>query len=271
MIQKIIERIKQLLCQKELAEIKQLKTDIEYFHNALNQEQKEYSELHDEYEQELIDHHDCLLQLQNILSSRFYTAKNRFKKVNQAYNGKWLREYLDNFSENTILQEKYISFLKTLGLKDSYKDSDEAVYKITLMVQDYINNTLDDDYKTDKEFFGKSDYWVNPTEAFDYYVTQETAIDCDDTSCFLYCCIASALNYLGYEWQGRLLRIDIKLPVAHAVVAWLKWNGTWACIESTYHEERFGKNWVEDKDMFKGVYTEIWHIFDDRGEYRLIN
>jgi len=183
----------------------------------------------------------------------------------------YLHLSLEDFSNDIEYQELYLSFIKELGLKDSYKNIDEAVYKIVLMVQKYINKTLKDDYQTDKEVFGVSEYWLSPREAFNQYVINLISSDCEDVSALLYGSIVSGLNYLGYDYSNRLLRVDINFPVGHAVVSYQKSNGVWVCIESTYGESRFSKNWVRDKDMFKGVYTGLWHIFDERTEYELIH
>ena len=183
----------------------------------------------------------------------------------------YLHESLQNFNNDIECQEKYLSFLKELGLKDSYKNRDDAVYNIVLMVQKYINQTLPDDYKTDKEVFGYTEYWLSPQEAFEQYVLLLLAIDCEDTSALLYGAIISGLTYLGYDYTNILLRVDIDFPVGHAVVVYQKSNGIWSCIESTYGERRFSKNWIRDKDMFKGVYTGLWHIFDEVTEYELIH
>ena len=183
----------------------------------------------------------------------------------------YLHLSLEDFSNDIEYQELYLSFIKELGLKDSYKNIDEAVYKIVLMVQKYINKTLKDDYQTDKEVFGVSEYWLSPREAFNQYVINLISSDCEDVSALLYGSIVSGLNYLGYDYSNRLLRVDINFPVGHAVVSYQKSNGVWACVESTYGESRFSKNWIRDKDMFKGVYTGLWHIFDEVTEYELIH
>ena len=203
------------------------------------------------------------------------TFNKMFKEKKNKYNWKpgkriYLHESLNNFSEDTEYQEKYVAFLQELGFQTTYNTIDKAVYKIVVLAQHYINDTLPDDYKSDKEAFGTSEYWLSPQEAFDRYVTGEDVGDCEDTSAFLYGCIISGLNLLGYDWTNTLLRIDINFPVAHAIIAYRKQNGVWTCIESTYGENRFSKNWIRDKDMFKGVYTGIWHIFDEETEYELI-
>jgi len=218
-----------------------------------------------------------LVSAYNQLNDLTFISFNRlFKEKKTKYTWKprkriYLHESLQDFSNDTVYQELYLAFLKTLGLKDSYKNIDTAVYKIVLMVQKYINNTLKDDYKSDKEVFGVNEYWLSPREAFDQYVIEIMAGDCEDTSALLYGAIITGLKYLGYNYTNRLLRIDINFPVHHAVVSYQKSNSTWACIESTYGESRFSKNWIRDKDMFKGVYTGLWHIFNEKTEYELIH
>jgi hypothetical protein len=272
MIQKIIDYIKQTLkqslCSQDIAELQHRTKVYKEWYEGLSEQ---YQDLESLYNQTISDNQALMHRLNNYHEQRFEIAKNQFKPINQQYKGKWLRSYLNDFSKDNIYQDKYLSFLKQLGMKESYKDIDDVVYRVVMLVQDYVNNTLPVDYQTDQELFGKADYWVTPQEAFDYYVTQETAGDCDNNSNFLYGCIVTALNYFGYDWEGRLLRVNMTLPIGHAVLAWLKNNGTWACIESTYHEDRFGRTWVDNKDIFKSVYIQLWHIFDERKEYRLIN
>ena len=250
MIQKLKNWIKNKFCKKD------------ELYNLLN---TQYNDLYTIYN---INLKFCEEVSKKLKTKPYEIALNQFKKVNQQYKGKNLRTWLNDFSNDTVSQEKYLAFLKELDLKDSYKDIDEAVYRIVSLIHKYIDS-LPYGYKSDKEQFGKNDYWLTPQEAFEYYVTNESPGDCEDTAHFIYGCLVSGLNYLGYNWSNRLLRVDITFPVGHAILAWLKDNGIWACIESTYHEERFSKNWVENKDMFKGVYTTIWHIFNEVKEYRI--
>jgi len=208
------------------------------------------------------------------LKNNTYDFSKQFSSVKTKYYWKpnkqiYLHESLNNFSKDYEYQEKYLAFLKELGLKDYYKDVDSAVFDIVILIQKYINVDLRDDYKTDREVFGVNEYWLSPQEAFDQYVINDLATDCEDTSALLYASIISGLNYLGFEYENRLLRVDIDFPVGHALVSWRKLNNVWAGIESTYGEERFTKNWNRNKDVFKGIYTGIWHIFDEVSEYIL--
>ncbi len=193
-------------------------------------------------------------------------TKYRYKPNKRDY----LHKTLENFSKDEEYISKYFAFMQELGLKDNYSTVDKCVYDVIIRVQKYINKTLPDDYNTDLESFGAREYWLTPREAFDYYVEEQDVGDCEDTSAFLYGCIMSVL--ITYQFNNetwRLLRTDINFPVGHAVCIWLKSNHVWACIESTYGESRFSKNWVRDKDMFRGVYTGIWHIFNEKTEYEL--
>jgi len=202
------------------------------------------------------------------LNDFFKTDKTKYPwKPNKRV---YLHKTLNDFSEDEEYITKYFAFTQEIGLKDSYNTVDECVYDIVIKVQRYINRVLPDDYNTDLESFNAREYWLSPQEAFDYYVEERDVGDCEDTSAFLYGCIMSVLTTYQYNdaiW--RLLRTDINFPVGHAVVIWLKENRVWACIESTYGENRFSKNWIRDKDMFKGVYTGIWHIFNEITEYEL--
>ena len=155
---------------------------------------------------------------------------------------------------------------------------DKPIYRIThnpnsCFLRDFGNDGISE---VSISFIEK----LNKTQMFDLTVEDTHTVimkngiithQCEDTSALLYGAIVSGLKYLGYDFENRLLRIDINFPVGHAVVSYQKSNGVWACIESTYGESRFSKNWVRDKDMFKGVYTGLWHIFDERTEYELIH
>jgi len=196
-----------------------------------------------------------------------------FKTTNQKY--RWqpnkytnLRESLNRFTTDAESQEKYLGWLLSLGLKDHYVNEDKMVWYVTKMVYDYVSD--DDDYDTDKESFGVNEYWLTPQSAFDYYVTAENQGDCDDMSALLYGALITALNYCGYsDLFWRLKRVNIKKPVGHAICAWLNNKNQWKRIESTYYRSDFATKWNDDSDVFKGAYTIVWHIFDDKKEYKL--
>jgi len=274
LIKKIIKRIDEYFSKNENEIIDELKIELSNKNDIITYNNKSIQTFIDTLKDRDLIIKDLSTKLNELKNELVFNKL--FKEEETKYKWKpgktiYLHNSLENFSEDTEYQEKYLAFLKTLGLKDSYKDIDETVYKIVLLIQKYINNTLLVDYKTDQEVFGTGEYWLSPREAFDQYVTNELATDCEDTSALLYGAIISGLNYLGYDYNNRLLRVDIDFPVGHAVVAYQKSNGVWACIESTYGEARFSKNWIRDKDMFKGVYTGLWHIFDEVTEYELIH
>ena len=275
-INNIIQRIDNYFSANENKIINELKYELSDKNDIIKYTDKTINTL----QQELINMNSQLITTNLILlelkKQRIIPFNKLFKEKKTKYTWKpgkriYLHNSLQDFSNDVEYQEKYLVFLKELGLKDSYKNIDDAVYKIVLMIQKYINNTLDDDYETDLKNFKSNEYWLSPKEAFDYYVINLKAGDCEDTSALLYGAIVSGLNYLGYDYTNRLLRIDINFPVHHAVVSYQKSNSIWACIESTYGESRFSKNWIRDKDMFKGVYTGLWHIFNEKTEYELIH
>jgi len=275
-INNIIQRIDNYFSANENKIINELKYELSDKNDIIKYTDKTINTL----QQELINMNSQLITTNLILlelkKQRIIPFNKLFKEKKTKYTWKpgkriYLHESLQDFSNDVEYQELYLAFLKELGLKDSYKNIDDAVYKIVLMVQKYINNTLKDDYQTDKEVFGVSEYWLSPREAFNQYVINLISSDCEDVSALLYGAIISGLKSLDYDYTDRLLRVDIDFPVGHAVVSYQKSNGVWVCIESTYGESRFTKNWVRDKDMFKGVYTGLWHIFNETTEYKLIH
>jgi len=275
-INNIINRIDNYFSANENKIINELKYELSDKNDIIKYTDKTINTL----QQELINMNSQLITTNLILlklkKQRIIPFNKLFKEKKTKYTWKpgkkiYLHLSLEDFSNDIEYQELYLSFIKELGLKDSYKNIDEAVYKIVLMVQKYINKTLKDDYQTDKEVFGVSEYWLSPREAFNQYVINLISSDCEDVSALLYGAIISGLKSLDYDYTDRLLRVDIDFPVGHAVVSYQKSNGVWVCIESTYGESRFTKNWVRDKDMFKGVYTGLWHIFNETTEYKLIH
>jgi len=275
--QKLWKRIVESDNQQYLDQItkyKQLYTD------AVEELTKSSYEI-EELEATIEDHEQTIKELETELSEASPPPVSElnmdyfFKEKKTRYTYKpgkrdYLHKTLENFSQDEEYISKYFAFMQTLGLKDHYVDVDKMVYDVTLKVQKYINKTLLDDYNSDLEAFNAREYWLTPREAFDYYVEDEKAGDCEDTSAFLYGCIMSVLvTYQYNDAMWRLIRADINFPVGHAIVVWLKENGVWACIESTYGESRFSSNWNRDKDMFKGVYTGFMngHIFNESTEY----
>ena len=274
LINDIIKKIDEFFSKNEEMIISKLKHELSNKEDIIRYADKTINTL----QQELITTNNELLATELLiikLKQEEIPFNKLFKEKKTKYTWKpgkriYLHNSLEDFSNDTEYQEKYLVFLKELGLKDSYKNIDDAVYNIVLMVQKYINKTLSDDYETDLKNFKSNEYWLSPKEAFDYYVINLKAGDCEDTSALLYGAIISGLTYLNYDFEDRLLRVDINFPVGHAIVAYQKTNSVWSCIESTYGERRFSKNWIRDKNMFKGVYTGLWHIFDERTEYELI-
>ena len=194
-----------------------------------------------------------------------------FKRTSVKYSFKGKREYLhkslNNFSEDTEYIEKYVALLIDLGLKDSYKDEDAVVYATKRLIDDYVDDG--DNYDTDLESFGKREWWLTPQESFDYYIKDEG--DCDDKSALLYGAIISALKYFGYDhYTWRLLRFDMTQPVGHAICIWLRRNGLWKRIESTYYSDSISRTFYNDKtDIFLGEYVKVYHIFNEEHEYKL--
>ncbi len=214
--------------------------------------------------------------LQKLKAEFSVNPKQEFKIVRKQYFWKpkkniYLHESLNNISRDEEYLAKYITFLNELKVKTN-NNVDRQVYDVVSKVQKWINGD-NDDYDTDKESFGTTEYWLSPQEAFDYYVIQENEGDCEDVSALLYGCIVAKLvdNNVWEENKKRLKRIDIKIVGSggHALLTWEKSNNEWVPIESTFGESRFNKLWVKNRNIFKSVYVDVWHIFDEEHEYRL--
>lgn len=178
-----------------------------------------------------------------------------------------LRKSLNNFSKDETYLQKYTEFIQSLNLKTTYSNSDKLVYALVLKTYDYVNDG--DNYDTDQESFGSSEYWLTPQDAYDYYINGNEG-DCEDMSAFMYGCLISGLKLYGFEDElGKLKRADIRKPVGHAILIWLNEKNMWKRIESTYYPTDFGKKWRDESDFFKSVYTIVWHVFDENTEYRI--
>jgi hypothetical protein len=199
-------------------------------------------------------------------SDYFEKISEKYRWQKNKYNN--LRNSLNKFSQDQDSQDKYFAFLNTLGIPDSYKDSDILVWSIVNKIYNYLED-LPNDYTSDINAFGTKEHWLTPQEAFDYYVTSEKAGDCEDFSAFLYGALVTALKYYGFgDELWKLKRVDIKRPVGHAILGWLKGN-QWKRIESTYYRNDMPSKWNDNSDIFKSVYTVVWHIFDENSEYKL--
>lgn len=213
-------------------------------------------------------------KLDEVKNLQFLVPKPlEFRKVTEYY--KWkpqknirLRDALQKFSKDKKYQEKYLKFLDDLKVQNK-SNIDDQIYHIVFLVQKWIGEK----YKTDKERFGYSEYWLSPQEAYDFYVEDKKYADCEDLSAFLYGCIVAKLIQKG-EWENnkdRFKRIDVHRIGGedHAVLVWKKNSGKYAVIETTLRKDRFTTLWNSERDIFNSVYTDIWHIFDEESEYSL--
>lgn len=178
-----------------------------------------------------------------------------------------LRQTLNNFSKDTEKIGIVWNFLQELDLKPKYSSVDSLVYDVVLKCYNFVSDG--DDYDTDMERFGVSEYWLTPQEAFDLYTSGGEG-DCDDMSAFLYACIISALVKMGFESEiYRLKRWDVKRPIGHALLVWKNKNGLWKRIESTYYKNDFQSKWRDNSSAFTSVFAVTWHVFDESSEYKI--
>lgn len=182
-----------------------------------------------------------------------------------------LSNTLQHFSNNLEAIDKYNKFCKNVLQIKSYPEPDKIVYATTIKVLDYVEK-FRKKYVRDIDNFGSAEYWMDFNEAYDFYVNNKKAGDCDDKRIFLYCCIISQLIVNGlFSESWRLKCIDglITNSEGHALLGWKKENNIWSPIETTYGQNYFKENWNRNADIFKSMYFHISHIFDERGEYLL--
>ncbi len=252
------------------------KNDREKLNNMVDNFKKEI----EHYEKEVEDLQEKNKKLQDVINDEIIKLDDvdisyYFNKIDQTYTWKPgktvnLRETLNNFSEDTEYQQKYRKWLNDIGVKNQ-KNVDFQVYHTAQKVLNFIANKRDS-YDKDQQSFNTSEYWLSPQEAFDYYVEENDVGDCEDTSAILYGAIVTKLLDNGFgDELWRLKRVDVIIDGSggHALVAWLKESLTWSPIESTFVPDRFRERWYDDVDIFKSMYADVWHIFDEESEYSL--
>lgn len=252
--------------------------------NTIDHLSEDLQVLQNDYDELYLEHvnvkqqFNTLKQEVSVFKKTVFDVSNNyyFNNIKQEYRFKpgqkdYLHLIFEDFLTNKKLIKKYEEFV--LSLKPLYNlNPDNIVFKVTVAVQEYINSVLPDDYKTDKEVYGVNEYWLSPVEAFEQYVNNSLAVDCEDTSMFLYCCITAILLKEGFESSvWRLKRVDVVITGSggHALLAWLKSSMVWVPVESTFGESNFSYNWKLEANVFKSMYSKLWHIFDSKGEYRL--
>ena len=182
----------------------------------------------------------------------------------------YLHKSLNNFSQDPIYISKYQEVILGFNMKNSYNDVDKLVYDLVKKIYTFVNDG--DNYDSDMERFGVSEYWLTPQEAFELYVEEGGEGDCDDMSALMYGFIISALLLYDFAKDiDRLYRYDLKKPVGHAINIWLNNKNQWKRIESTYYPTDFTSKWYDNSDVFKSIYTFNMngHLFNEETEYRI--
>ena len=237
---------------------KAIKTNSVFYENCLVEEQELVTEL--EQEIKLLTNP---LQLSDVLK-----PKNILYKWKPSKNT-FLRHSLNNFSSDNEYQGKYLSFLISNGLKDSYTSEKQVILKTYMIAKSYLQSD-NDNYDTDQESFGVKEYWLTPQEAFDYYIGGDEG-DCDDYSAFIYGCLVTSLLHFGYDTKN-LFRADVNIMSSggHAVIEWWSFEDEqFLHLESTYRSDRAYKVFSTKRDITKSVYTDTMRFFNETQEYVL--
>jgi hypothetical protein len=296
---KLINFLKNLLAGEELnklrEQVRQLETEIESFkllfnelfndsdsytkqkETELKKVKKELDNLTKEYEKVVNE-----LFKYSVPKLNEYVFFDDWKEQKKYYSfrgsSKQAHTHWENFLKNNDLILKYNNFLKDelkfLTGYTSFKNADELVYKLVLSLHKYIDG-LKISYQSDKQLFSKIEYWMSPSEAFDYYVTKRIAGDCDDTMTFMYANLMTALLHYGFEddvWRLKGRIIDILGAGGHAVLTWLKADDKtnvigWMNIETTYGENAWRKMWDNNNLIEDNWLITTRFIFDEVTEY----
>jgi len=253
----LLKQINNLKIQNDLF-AKAIKTTNVFYENCLVENQELITEL--EQEIKLLTNP---LQLSDVLKPS--NIKYKWKPSKNTF----LRHSLNNFSSDSEYQGKYLSFLISNGLKDSYSSEKELILKVYLITKSYLQSD-NDNYDTDLESFGVSEYWLTPQESFDYYVGGNEG-DCEDYSAFIYGCLVTSLLHFGYNIYN-LFRADVNIigNCGHAVLEWWSQKDEqFLHLESTFRSDRAYKVFSTKRDITKSVYTDVMRFFNETQEYIL--
>lgn len=197
---------------------------------------------------------------------KFIEKPTKYKMKPNFYD--YLHKGLNKLSKDTEYLSKYTAFIQEIGVTNK-SNADSQVYFTVLRVYDWLDSQFDD-YDTDEESFGTKEYWLNPQEAYDYYVLDKDAGDCEDFAHLLWGCIIASLKLAGFDDDvSRLYQWDVKRPIGHALLIWLNKEGLYKRIESTYNRQDFKTKWKDKSDVFRSVFAITWHIFNEETEYKL--
>lgn len=244
----------------------------------------EFGKLNTEFNILTEDYKILVEQYEKVKPETLEEYKNRFfqelkiTKYTHSYRGdgkkRQLHTHLDNFRNNKELREKYLNWMKSeLSLRTSYNSADDLILHITNEIHRFVNNR----WKEDKRSFDTLEYWLNPEEAFEYYVNKNNYGDCDDTGTFIYACLITALYYYGFESEiWRLMNGIVSIVGAggHYTLTWLKADKDnnvigWIVVESTYAQNLFSDNFKKNK-LFKHnwLYQPI-ALFNEEAEFKV--
>jgi predicted transglutaminase-like cysteine proteinase len=112
-------------------------------------------------------------------------------------------------------------------------------------------------YTSDKEQFGKMEYWENPTQVF-----KTKTSDCESRAMSMYWCFIEVLKELGleqHEWRLTFVASIVLGEGGHAYLTWLHDDGEYYVIESTYDIlGSFTKTWLKTPLRFNNMYTKFY-------------
>lgn len=207
-------------------------------------------------------------QLENLLlESKLKSEEEYFRNVIQYH--KWdgkvnraMHYSLENFSKDIDTQLEYSNFLMNLNI-GRFKTPDSCIYGTTKKVLEWI----DGKYKKDR-----IEQWNTPKESLNKYLHNEVG-DCDDVRALLWGALVTSMIRSGFKdelWRLKCANIGIIGSTGHAVLFWIKDNGVFSLIETTYVPENFEYIWKWDKDIRNSCYIRITAIFDEVSEYKLL-
>ena len=192
-------------------------------------------------------------------------------KKSVRYNfGKGYKEVHTIFKDSLKDEAVIKSFIKDdLGFDGSeFKSADALVLSLSMAFSAKYPTVRY--YASDKELYGKVEYWALAKQTIAKLHRGGKAYDCDDVMVLKY----SMLYYLLKEffpadlWRLRGFIVDLWSGGGHAILGWVK-DGVndFVPIETTFRDDSQRKIWANNYTLRNSMFYSIRYSFDKDGEY----
>jgi predicted transglutaminase-like cysteine proteinase len=176
------------------------------------------------------------------------------------------------------MEAKYFAWVFDLSLMDGqkfseFKNADEIIHYLNIIINQKIQPSRK--YRTDKQAWGKQEYWETAEELYEVIVNTNLGLDCESIAFFKYHCFKSMLTEMNLwnenKWRLRCFRVNILGYGNHVCLGWVKEGvNDWLPVESTFYPDEFEKIWNNDMTLRNNYFYQIECSFDDGREYTKI-